>query len=221
MAPDSRNSEAASPFEQSSGWRRGVIAVVNALAVVFIAPLALLTRVERAISVRAEGCYVFGAQALAGIPGFPGVVLRRAYYWWTLDECSLRVIIGYGSYFSRRDARVSAHVYIGPYAVIGAAEIGAWALIGTRASLLSGGRLHLLDDRGRWLPSNLDHLARIKIGAHAWVGEGAIVMANVGAGAMVAAGAVVSSDVVDGVMVAGNPARFVKHLERTQVAESL
>jgi virginiamycin A acetyltransferase len=156
--------------------------------------------------------YQFFAQFLASVPGYPGVVVRRGYYWWTLEQSSLRVYVGYGAYFAHRASRVADHVYVGPYAVIGSADIGRWVMIGTRASLLSGGALHAPDDKGRWLPSNFDTTVRIRIGAHSWLGEGAIIMSDVGSRAMVAAGAVVSSPVADGVMVAGNPARFVRHV---------
>src|SRR5262245_182246 len=218
MADDSKNN--ASPFDEAQGWRRALRSLANGAAVFALAPLALVARLERQFAAGSEGCYEFFAQLMAGVPGYPGVVLRRAYYWWTLDQCSLQTFIGYGAYFAHRMSRVGEHVYIGPYAVVGAAEIGTWAMIGTRASLLSGGALHALDDSGRWLPSDLTRVRRIQVGSHAWIGEGAILMADVGCRANVAVGAVVSAPVADGVVVAGNPARFVRHLHPASAVES-
>jgi acetyltransferase-like isoleucine patch superfamily enzyme len=213
MARDSRNSAATSPFDdEGSAGRRFLRSSVNALAIVATLPLALPAMLERAVSPTAEGWFQLSAQLLAGVPGHPGVWLRRAYYWWTLEQCSLRIYIGYGAYFSHRSARLSDHVYIGPYAVIGSADLRSWALIGTRTSILSGGSLHQMDSEGRWLPSDYQRARRVVVGDHAWIGEGAILMDDIGCRAMVAAGAVVASPVADGVMVAGNPARFVRHL---------
>jgi acetyltransferase-like isoleucine patch superfamily enzyme len=85
-------------------------------------------------------------------------------------------------------------------------------LVGSRASLLSGGRLHAQSVNGDWLPTDPALREQIVIGENAWLGEGVAVMAHVGARAMLSAGAVISAPVPDRVMVAGNPARFVKRL---------
>ena len=53
---------------------------------------------------------------------------------------------------------------------------------------------------------------RIAIGDNAWLGRGAIVLADVGEHAVVAAGAVVTRPVPPRTLVAGNPARPVREL---------
>jgi acetyltransferase-like isoleucine patch superfamily enzyme len=122
------------------------------------------------------------------------------------------VSVGYGAYFSHRAAKAEEHVYIGSYAIIGSATLERWALIGSRTSILSGGALHELDDQGRWLPSDMRRAVRVTVSAHAWIGEGSIIMADIGRGSLVAAGSVVSSPVGHGVVVGGNPARYVRSL---------
>ena len=189
-----------------------VIALLNAVALIAVAPLALTARLEALVRPSAEGWYLAWAQLLAGAPGYPGVYLRRAYYRWTLESCSPRSTIGYGAIFTHRQASIGAHVYVGPYALVGCATLEPGCLIGSRASLTSGPSLHDLDKEGRWMATDRRRLQRIRIGAHAWIGEGAIVMADIGRGAMVAAGGVVSSPVKEGVLVAGNPARYVRQL---------
>jgi acetyltransferase-like isoleucine patch superfamily enzyme len=58
----------------------------------------------------------------------------------------------------------------------------------------------------------------IRIGAGAWIGSNAVVLADVGRDTIVGAGAVVTRPLPDGVVAAGVPARVVRH--RTE-AESL
>jgi len=50
----------------------------------------------------------------------------------------------------------------------------------------------------------------VRIGAGAWIGSAAIVMADVGSDTVVGAGAVVTKPLPDGVMAAGVPARALR-----------
>jgi virginiamycin A acetyltransferase len=186
--------------------------ILNRVAVALVAPAALTCAIERQLAPQSQGWFTFWAQVLALLPGPGGMFLRRAFYRWTLDGCGETVTIGFGALFSRRNTILEEGVYIGAYALIGSAWIGANSLIGSRASLLSGGRQHeWLASRG-WSATNTHQMVRIRIGENTWVGEGAVVMADVGAGCMVAAGAVVSTPVPGGVMVGGNPARYVRRV---------
>jgi maltose O-acetyltransferase len=60
--------------------------------------------------------------------------------------------------------------------------------------------------------AGLEFGRRVRIGRHAWIGGGAIVLPGVSIGddAIVGAGAVVTRDVPAGCTVAGNPARLIK-----------
>ena len=189
-----------------------VKASVHAVCVALVAVPALMSWVEARLHPHGEGVFAFWAHVFALGPGLPGVCLRRAFYQLTLDVCTANFIIGFGAIFTHRRAEVEEDVYIGPYALIGSASLRKGCLIGSRASLLSGGALHALDDQGRWKPSDFARSIQIEVGEHAWIGEGAIIIASVGSGAMIAAGSVVASPVPDSVQMAGNPARFVRWL---------
>ena len=184
----------------------------NLIALILVAPAAFTCWLERRLSASSQLIFAFWTQVVALLPGVPGVFLRRGFYRWTLDECAEEVTIEFGALFTRRSARLEPGVYVGPYALIGSACLRENALIGSRASLLSGGQHHQLLPSGEWSATDHTKLSTIEIGPTTWIGEGAILMAGTGAGCMVAAGGVVSVAVPPGVMVAGNPARFVRRL---------
>ncbi len=184
---------------------------IDAASLVFVAPAAAMCELE-ARTTSAESTFAFWAQAFAIVPGLPGVFLRRAFYRLTLESCGHSFFIGFGALVSHRAACIEDDVYVGPYAVIGSCRLQQGCLIGTRCSIVSGAGLHTLNALLHWTPCDLSQLRRIDIGAYAWIGEGALVLADIGSSTMVAAGAVVSAAVPAGTMVAGNPARFVRRL---------
>jgi acetyltransferase-like isoleucine patch superfamily enzyme len=202
----------------SAGVRGAVKALVDACALAAMSPAIAAAACERRFVPGGESIFGFCAHLAAWLPGPPGMALRRAFYRGTLNSCARDFYIGFGSLFTHRNAMVEQGAYVGAYALIGCARLRRGCLIGSRASLLSGGALHQLLPDGSWSPADHSRLQQIEIGAHAWVGEGAIVMADVGAKAMVAAGAVVSTAVPPRAMVAGNPARFVRMLEPPMAA---
>ena len=196
----------------TSAMRRTLKSVARLVALVAVSPAALLSGIERRCSANAEGWFCLFAQLFALIPGYAGVVMRRAFYELTLDGCSPNCFIGFGSLFTHRRVRVGDSVSIGSYTLIGCATLGRGSLIGSRASLLSGPALHEPNDAVGWTPFNPSKLRQIHIGEESWIGEGAVVIADMGARSMAAAGSVVSAPVRAGVMVAGNPARFVRRV---------
>jgi len=195
--------------------------LLNGVCLMLVSPCALSALLWERITNGSESIFVFWAHVFSVFPGDAGVFLRRAYYRLTLSHCAFNFYVGFGALFTHRYAFVEKDAYIGPYALVGMAHLGEGCLIGSRASLLSGTAQHALDEQGRWGPCDRTRLRQIKIGDYAWIGEGAIVMANVGAGTMVAAGAVVDQDTRAGILVAGNPSRFVRKLrEEPQVQTS-
>jgi virginiamycin A acetyltransferase len=186
--------------------------IADAVAFVLVLPLGAASGLERRLRPNAEGVFHFCAHTLALLPGLPGAYLRRAFYRLALDRCDAFCHIGFGAMFTHREVLVGRGVYVGTWALVGSADLREGTSIGSRASLLSGTELHEFRG-GQWTPFDAQKLRQIVLGPHAFVGEGAIVMADVGAHTMVASGAVVSATVPDGIVVAGNPARFVRRVE--------
>lgn len=183
--------------------------LVFALATVLVSPLILVASLEKALS-RSEGVFVGASQFLALLPGLAGAYLRAAFYWTTLERCHWEIRIGFGSLFTHRGATLGRNASMGAYCVVGHADIGEEVMMASRISIPSGKRQHFGEDGRISAEPRFD---RVAIGDRAWVGEGAIVMADVGRDCIVSAGAVVTHAMPDGTLIGGNPARVLKRLE--------
>lgn len=178
------------------------VAVLSLLQLVLL-PLLVGCWLER-LAFTAERWFGACAELLALAPGWPGSMVRKAFYRATLPHCATRAYFGFGAIVVRRAARIGRGVYVGPYSIIGAADIDDGVKIASRVSILSGRHQH--GDAGGGATAT-PRFERVRIGAQAWIGEGAIVMADVGRAAIVGAGSVVVSAVPPGATVVGNPAR--------------
>ncbi len=145
------------------------------------------------------------------LPGLVGRYLRQAFLAWTLAECHPTAVIGFGVLFSKAGARIGPNVYIGPCCHIGLAHIERDALLAAgrscdeRCEDARNGRRVAADPGARQ-----GRLTPVRIGAGAWVGSAAVVMADVGRDTVVGAGAVVTKPLPDGVVAAGVPARVLR-----------
>ncbi len=180
-----------------------------ALAVLWIAPRLAAYRVARALLGEARAL-VGASESIARIPGLRGVYCRRAFYRRVLAGCGRDVYIGWQTTFSKPQARLGNGVYVGRGCSIGWAEIGDGALLADGVQVPSGGRQHGAADGEAGFRDRPQEFRRVKIGAGAWIGAGAIVMADVGEGALIGAGAVVREAVPAGALAAGVPAEVVR-----------
>jgi acetyltransferase-like isoleucine patch superfamily enzyme len=159
------------------------------------------------------GRRAFGSssESIARVPGLRGVYLRQAFYRRTLSRCGQDVYFGWMSVFSMPEARVGDRAYIGRFCSIGFADIGEEAMLADGAQVLSGGKEHATGSgEASTMHDQPQTYRRLSIGRGAWIGAGAVVMADVGRGAIVGAGAVVTRPVPDDCVAVGVPARCVK-----------
>jgi acetyltransferase-like isoleucine patch superfamily enzyme len=145
---------------------------------------------------------------MALMPGLPGNYLRAAYYAFTLTSVGRDCHIAFGSFFAHSSASIGDRVGIGAYCVLGQVDIGEGTLFASLVQVLSGRKQHRRDESGH-LTDEGRVFRRISIGAHCWVGGGAIIMADIGAKSTVGSGSVVTQDVPEGAIVSGNPARVI------------
>ncbi|MEM1211630.1 MAG: hypothetical protein AAGI68_04960 [Planctomycetota bacterium] len=161
--------------------------------------LSGLLDADRALSLCSEG--------VSRMPGLLGIYTRQAFYRAVCraDEhgeggrVGVDVHFGFMSVLSKPAAAFGDRAYIGRFCTVGLVDMGQDAKLADGVQVLSGAHQH--GDAPRY--------ERVVIGPRAWIGAGAVVMADVGADAVVAAGAVVRTPVAAGQRVAGVPARVI------------
>lgn len=183
--------------------------VARALAAVAMTPSVVSFRL-RARVMGTDRALEGSTQLLALVPGLPGQYLRRAFLMRALAACHETAAIEFGTIFSRAGARIDEHAYIGPRCHIGLAHVGRGALVAAGVHVPSGAHIHGSDDPSRSIREQPGVAHLVRIGAGAWIGSAAVVMADVGRDAIVGAGAVVTRPVPDAMIAAGVPARIVR-----------
>ena len=186
-------------------------------------PCAHATRVDRGDAV---GDLVAAARARAGrdralegstqawalVPGLLGQYLRRAFL-----VAHARVLraqsatIEFGTLFSSAAASIGDRAYIGPRCHLGWAMIEDDALLAAGVHVPSGAQTHGIDDLTMPIRDQPTSKSPVRIGAGAWIGSAAVVMADVGRDSVVAAGAVVTRPMPDLSIAGGVPARVLRH----------
>lgn len=146
------------------------------------------------------------SQGLSLLPGLAGQYIRRAFLIQALEHCHPSATIEFGALFSKAGTRLEENVYIGPMCHIGLAHIGRDALLAAAVHVPSGARTHGIEELSVPIREQRVQWSVVKIGAGAWIGSGAIVMADVGEGTVVGAGSVVTRPLPDQVIAAGVPA---------------
>jgi virginiamycin A acetyltransferase len=165
-------------------------------------PHVWLYRIERLL-IGERRAMLEATERLAMIPGMWGIYTRAAFYRRVLESVGDEPTIGFLTTFSKTAATLGRRVYIGQRCAIGWAMIGDDVKLADRVQVLSG-RHHHTDDES-------DEVAYtpVRLGRGAWIGAGAVVMADVGEDAIVAAGSVVVDPVPAGACVGGVPARLL------------
>jgi len=155
----------------------------------------------------ADRAFVTTVESIAKRSGFLGIYARQAFYRRLLKHVGNDVHFGFLSFVSKRQAVIGNRVYIGRFCSLGNVDLGDEVILADGVQILSGRHQHgdVLVVGQSWHQNPLQ-FNRVKIGSGAWIGAGAIVMADVGANAVVGAGAVVVHPIPAGQKVGGVPA---------------
>jgi acetyltransferase-like isoleucine patch superfamily enzyme len=159
-------------------------------------------------------------QLLSLVPGLTGQYLRRAFLARVLrGGCASSAAIEFGTLFSQVDSRIDENVYIGPRCQLGRVHVERDVLIAAGVHIPSGPHSHGTDLSAP-IHDQPGTLRAVRIGAGAWIGSNAVVLADVGRNTIVGAGAVVTSPLPDRVVAAGVPARIVRRLDEPTVVSA-
>lgn len=158
-------------------------------------------------------------QFLSLLPGVSGQYLRRAFLQRVIGRCHHSTQIEFGVLLSEPGAMLDENVYVGPRCILGLVHLERDVLLASGVQVPSGGKQHYFDDPTRPIREQGGERRMVTIGEGAWIGTGAIVLADVGKGTIVAAGAVVTKPLPDQVIAAGVPARVVRNRFAPPAAE--
>jgi acetyltransferase-like isoleucine patch superfamily enzyme len=191
-----------------SGIRDAITSLLFGVATIAVIP-SLVSFYLRSLIFGRDRALAGSTQLLASVPGITGQYLRRAFLARTLARCHPSATIEFGTIFSKAGATIDEQVYVGPRCHLGLVHLERDVLLAAGVHVPSGAKTHGTADPSRPIREQEGTLSLVRIGAGAWVGSAAVVMADVGAGAVIGAGSVVTSPIPAGVTAAGVPARVL------------
>jgi len=150
------------------------------------------------------------SQLLSLWPGLSGQYLRRAFLHQVLARCHPTVLVEWGTIFSQTGAMLDENVYVGPRCGLGLVHLQKNVLLASNVQIPSGGATHFFDDPDVPIREQGGQRKLVTIGEGAWIGTGAIVLADVGRGTIVGAGSVVTKPLPEYAIAAGVPARVIR-----------
>jgi virginiamycin A acetyltransferase len=160
------------------------------------------------------------SEALSLLPGIFGQYLRRAFLSRVLTHCHHSVTVCFGTLFSKAGARLDENVYVGPRCHLGLVHIERDALLAAGVHVPSGAMTHGMSDPDVPIRDQSGIRTVVRIGSGAWIGSGAVVMADVGRDTVVGAGAVVTHPLPNRVVAGGVPARILRAREEPNSAHA-
>jgi acetyltransferase-like isoleucine patch superfamily enzyme len=198
------------PPARSSAAKEAVKAAARFAALVAVLPVLVCFRLN-AMLVGRSRALESASQLISLFPGVTGQYLRRAFLQRALARCHHTALVEFGTLFSQAGAQLDENVYVGPRCILGLVHLGKDVLLAANVQVPSGGQTHYFDDPTTPIRGQGGERRLVTIGEGAWVGSGAIVLADVGKGTVVAAGAVVTRPLPDNVIAAGVPAKVIRH----------
>ena len=191
-------------------------ATAHVIATIAIIPMLISFEV-RALVFGRNRALEGSTQLLSLVPGVTGQYLRRAFLRRTLAGCAASATVEFGSIFSQVGARLDERTYVGPRCHLGLVHLEADVLIAAGVHIPSGAYTHGTDTDSP-IRDQPGSRRLVTIGAGAWVGSNAVILADIGRDSIVGAGAVVTRPMPAGVIVAGVPAKVVRQRYPSQSA---
>ncbi|MCI0699801.1 MAG: acyltransferase [Planctomycetia bacterium] len=198
------------PDAEPSAFKRAVKATARFAALVVVSPVFVSFWLNAAL--RGRGLALEShSQLLSLWPGLMGQYLRRAFLQQVLAKCHPTATIEFGTFFSQPGAILEENVYVGPRCILGLVHLQRDVLLAANVHIPSGGMTHYFDDPTKPIREQGGERRMVTIGTGAWIGTGAIILADVGKGSIVAAGSVVTKPLPDNVIAGGVPAKVIRN----------
>jgi acetyltransferase-like isoleucine patch superfamily enzyme len=197
------------PTTESSGLKRAAKTAARLAALVGVSPVLVSYYLNAALLGRGRALES-RSQVLSLWPGLTGQYLRRAFLGQVLARCHHSATVEFGTFFSQPGAILDENVYVGPRCILGLVHLERDVLLAANVQIPSGGKTHYFDDPTKPIREQGGERKMVTVGAGAWVGSGAIILADVGKGTVVAAGSVVTKPLPDNVIAAGVPAKVIR-----------
>jgi acetyltransferase-like isoleucine patch superfamily enzyme len=197
------------PSGDASALKRAVKAAARFAALVGVSPVLASFYLNAALLGRGRALES-RSQLLSLWPGLTGQYLRRAFLQRVLARCHHSATVEFGTFFSQPGAILDENVYVGPRCVLGLVHLERDVLLAANVQIPSGGKTHYFDDPTKPIREQGGERRMVTVGAGAWIGTGAIILADVGKGTVVAAGSVVTKTLPDNVIAAGVPAKVLR-----------
>lgn len=209
-----------SPEGAPSALKRAAKATVRFAALLGVSPVLASFWLKAAFAGRGRALES-RSQLLSLWPGLTGQYLRRAFLQRVLDRCHHSATVEFGTFFSQPGAILDENVYVGPRCILGLVHLQRDVLLAANVQIPSGGKTHYFDDPTKPIREQGGERRMVTIGEGAWIGTGAIILADVGRGTIVAAGSVVTKPLPDNVIAAGVPAKVIRgRFEKAEPAET-
>jgi acetyltransferase-like isoleucine patch superfamily enzyme len=183
--------------------------IARALAFIVVVP-ALISYAVRSGLLGKDRALEGSSQLLSLAPGVLGQYLRQAFLARVLAHCAPTATVSFGTIFSKAGARIDDRAYVGPGCFLGLVHIERDVLIGSGVHITSGRQTHGTGDVTKPIREQEGQPMLVRVGAGAWIGSAAVVMADVGANSVVGAGSVVTKPIPDAVIAAGVPATVIR-----------
>ncbi|HEY1189042.1 MAG TPA: acyltransferase [Gemmata sp.] len=197
------------PAAAPSPVKRAVKGAARCAALVGVAPVLVSYWLNAAVRGRGPALES-RSQLLSLWPGLTGQYLRRAFLQQVLARCHPSACVEFGTFFSQPGAVLDENVYVGPRCILGLVHLERDVLLAANVQIPSGGMTHYFGDPTRPIREQGGERKMVTVGAGAWIGSGAIVLADVGKGTVVAAGSVVTKPLPENVIAGGVPAKVIR-----------
>jgi acetyltransferase-like isoleucine patch superfamily enzyme len=198
------------PEGEASAPKRAAKSAARLAALVAVSPVLASYWLSAALVGRGRALES-RTQLLSLWPGLTGQYLRRAFLSRVLARCHPSATVEFGTFFSQPGAILDENVYVGPRCTLGLVHLERDVLLAANVQIPSGGKTHYFDDPTKPIREQGGERKMVTVGAGAWIGTGAIILADVGKGTVVAAGSVVTKPLPDNVIAAGVPAKVIRN----------